>query len=235
MKRLSMLMALCALQIVAAPAYANSCQASAFNESNPLAAEAGWRSAFSHGSPTAVKVATSQARETEMQEQRQHMENEVLGKGMPGDTPPIEFYAADGVKMKYLHRTDGNSHVPTKIVLSNVGSSGLVSATMLLPVSGHTGAKNAQAWAKTDTYTLKTDVSLDKDGKKWANENYSDKGDPQPNLVYEAKSLDLVTAQDVQVQLVKDKMVRIMYYRSGSGGPAGYFDGRVVELLWDGT
>lgn len=213
----------------------NACQAQAFSQSNPLAKEASWRASYSHASPNGVEVPTSLAREAEMQKYDKLMKNTILGIGEKPDTPPIEFFAAEGVNMKYLNHTKGDTQFPTKIVLSNVGNGGLVKATVLVPVSGHTGVANAKAWAKTDTYTIKTDVSLDKDGKKFSSNSYSDKDEPQPNLVYEAKSLDVVTAQDIEVQLVKDKVVRIMYYRSGSGGPAGYFDGRVTELVWDGT
>jgi hypothetical protein len=202
--------------------------ASVFGEMVPKEGE--WRKDTTHPSAAGEFVKTSPAREKEIADRRKLMEDEVLGIGMPGDTPPIEFFAADGVTQTYLSHSKGD-HVITRIALSGVGASGTVKATLLVPVSGHTGAANARSWSKTDTYTVRHDVSTGaKDG--WTGSHY---GDSAPILVQDAKSLDLVTAQEIEVPLVKGKTVRLLYFRSGSGGPAGYYDGRVIELVWDGT
>jgi len=219
--------------ILAAPApaaLANGCMQQAFSDALP--AEASWRQAFSYD----AKVPTSAAREAELKRLYKPMEDLIMGrdKGHPSpDTPPVEFVAAEGVRMRYLNHTTGDSGIPTRIEVSNVGASGLLKGTILLPVSGHTGVANAQKWAKTDTYTLKYDVSKDQAGKTY--DNRIGEGGTELILVKDSKSLDLITSHDSEVKLVKDRIVRILYFRSGSGGPAGYFDGRVVELVWNGT
>jgi hypothetical protein len=216
----------------AASATASVLCASTFSGSYP--AEADWRKATTQIS--SEMSSTSAAREKEIAARQKKMEDEVLGQGAyagHGDTPPIELFAEDGVKMTFLSHTDGTSGVPTKIVLSNVGSSGVLRATMLVPVSGHTGAANARAWSTTDTFSLTTDVSQDKNGTQWGG-NHSESASEKP-LVTDVKSLGLVTSQEVSVQLSKDHVTRVLYYRSGSGGPGGYWDGRVIELVWDGT
>jgi hypothetical protein len=210
----------------AGPTLGTEC-ATAFSETS--SPEIAWRKSATHAET--VEAATSQKRENEIEKRSKLMENEVLGIGMPGDTPPLEFFSAEGVNERYIHHTDGNSHVPTRIVLSNVGPSGKVKGTVLLPVSGHTGAANAKAWAKTDTYTLHVETSKDQQGKSWGSYD----GANAPVIAQDAKSLDLVTSHEVELQLSKDHVVRITYFRSGSGGPGGYFDGRVLELVWDGT
>jgi hypothetical protein len=211
-------------------AEANACMAAAFSDPLPKGAE--WRGAFTHndGVPSSAK------REAEMRENHKEMSDQVLGVGEyrgHGDTPPMEFFAAEGVGAKFEFKTDGISGKPTRILLSNLGAEGLLRGTLLVPVSGHTGAANARAWSKTDTYTLKLDTSKDAAGKQW-NNSYSESG-PEAALVSGAKSLDIITAHDLNIQMAKGKGVRILYFRSGSGGPSGYFEGRVIELIWDGT
>lgn len=220
---------------------ANIC-ASSFNGQYPT--EAAARKATTVLSQTGGIAGTSTAREKEIADTTQEMQDEILAQGKyvgKNDTPPIEFFPRDGVSTKYLTHADGLNHETTRIVLSGVGSSGLVEGTLLAPVSGHTSPTDARKWSTTDSYDLTTDVSLDKDGKQW---NRASGGNAQVSsseqfLVQKQKSQGVVTAQELSVQLVKDRVVRIIYYRLGvnsyMGAPGGYFDGRVLELVWDGT
>jgi hypothetical protein len=86
------------------------------------------------------------------------------------------------------------------------------------------GLDNARKWAKTDKYFIGLqDLS---GGAK----------NPQMvNLVDKAQSKDMVTFQELEVQLVKGEPIRVLYWRDGSGGPWGYIEGRAWEFVWDGT
>jgi hypothetical protein len=105
-----------------------------------------------------------------------------------------------------------------RIAVSGLGSNGILAGTLLLPVSGHTGLADAKAWSTTDTYSVFCEDS---------------KGARQV-IAKDQKSLDYITAQELAVQLRPNEVYKLLYYRSGSGGPSGYADGRVLEIVWDG-
>ena len=58
--------------------------------------------------------------------------------------------------------------------------------------------------------------------------------DTRKRVLSAAKSLDYTTAQEISLSLKAGEVVSLSYYRSGSGGPSGYPDGRVIEIEWDG-
>jgi hypothetical protein len=226
---LSLFLVLLSLPLSQSSYAAQDC-ASVFGTTLPK--EGDWRKNNTHPAKGGGFVATSAQRETEMADRTKLMGDEVLGIGMHGDTPPIEFFVADGVTYQYVKHSQGTGGIVTRIAVSGLGASGVVKGTLLVPVSGHTGAVDAKNWSKTDTYTIRTDVSTDANGSSWTGSHY---GDSATVLVQDAKSLDLITAQELEVSLVKGRIVRLIYFRSGSGGPAGYYEGRVLELVWDGT
>ena len=88
----------------------------------------------------------------------------------------------------------------------------------MLPVSAHTGIANATKWAKTDTYS----IYLEANGKVVA------------TLANNVKSLDFITSQEISMNLQAGTVYQVTYHRSGSGGPGGFMEGRVLELVWDG-
>lgn len=144
---------------------------------------------------------------------------------MEGSTPCMEFYLARGVGENYLTQTGGyGSHTISKLEVSNLGGSGILQGTLLLPVSGHVGSTvternaNSQRWALTDTY----DITMTVNGQTSV-------------LVSGAKSLGIVTIQEISVPLLPGQTARIAYVRSGSAGPAGFEEGRLLDLVWDGT
>lgn len=106
-----------------------------------------------------------------------------------------------------------------RIEISGLPSSGELKGTLLLPVSGHTGIPNAEKWAKTDTYSVYLENA---------------QGQRLATLAENAKSQDMITFQEISAKIEAGKVYRLTYYRSGSGGPAGYPNGRIYEIIWDG-
>jgi len=172
-----------------------------------------WRESMTHMNHNGAAATTSQGRERTIKNQRQFMEDYIFSAK---DTPEMEFYPAQGTKTKII-RTYHNDTIPS-IEVSSLGSARELHGTMLLPVSGHVGTENALRWAKTDTYDIFLEGSRGK-----------------TPIVSQAKSLGLITAQEVILKLKKGELLRLTYYRSGSGGPSGYPSGRILEILWDGT
>lgn len=225
-----------ASMLLASQAYANTkCLQNALSGSP----ESAWRSATSYASNA---VASSVAREAAIKKEQTEMEDLILGRnGQPNDIPPITFFAAEGVKQTYKVRTTFNDGDPiTEIIVSNLGQSGILKGTLLVPVSGHVGLENAIAWSKSDTFQIAVDTTKD-GGKTWKDDSYdvNDNGiSNSPNLIYlanNAKSLGFVTKHDIEVKLEKNQPIRLVYFRSGSSGPAGYYNGRVMQITWDGN
>lgn len=194
-----------------------------------------WRVDLTHESQTGSISATSAAREKKIEEAKAWMENFIpnfRGDYGVGDIPPMIFVPAEGVHARYLDRSTGLNGVITRFAVSGLGKEGVIRGTFLLPVSGHQGNANARKWAKTDTYSLK----LDTNPKKEASTHHSWGGTGHETfLIKDAKSLDLVTAHEVEIELIKGVPVVVLYDRKGSAGPSGYVEGRVMEFIWDGT
>jgi hypothetical protein len=198
--------------------------------------EINWRASITHKDASGAYEKSSAAREAEIARIRQNIEDEILGHGAfvgKGDTPPIEFISEDGVKETYRSHSDGANHEMTVIEVSNMSpgakvEEGILKGTLLTPVSGHTRNLNdINEWAKNDTYTVRYEIS-DDSGTKFASA-YGDKGKA---LLHDVKSLGYVSANELNIPLVKGRVTRIYYFRSGSGGPSGYFDGRVIDFVW---
>lgn len=173
-----------------------------------------WRTANTHLTSDAEFVKTTAAREKKIKETGKNMELFILEDK---DVPEMEFFAEAGTKVKVVRHWRENK-IPY-IEVGGLGSSGLLRGSLLLPVSGHVGTENARKWAKTDTYQLFLEP---KQGKAWS-------------LVGKAKSLDLITLHEIELPLKKGEPMKLTYHRSGSGGPAGFPEGRIIEILWDGT
>lgn len=209
---------LCALCVAShALAAKKKCDPSLLSFLSPLSAstQAQWRSAQTHTTEN-HSAGTSAEREAKIRERKAFMEDYILNVG---DTPEMEFLGAEGTSVKLVRPFDDGGTI-AYIEVSGLGASGILSGTFLLPVSGHVGKKEALSWAKTDTYSLYVE---DAGGTRLA------------TLVADAKSLGLVTAQEAAIPLQANQLLKVTYYRSGSGGPRGYPSGRILEIKWDGT
>jgi len=181
-----------------------------------------WRAASSNLSPSGSMAKTDSKRERNIRSSKSSMEGAVLSTS----TPLMEYFVEAGVKSNLLLESGGyHSGEITKIQVSKIGSSGVLKLTLALPVSGHTGVENAKNWAKTDTYSI---VAVKPDPKNSYNNT------PLGTLVSNAKSLDIVTIQEVEVPLIKGETVRILYERSGSGS-GGFIEGRALDIFWSGN
>jgi len=180
-------------------------------------------------------VATSTDRETWLEASKTAMLKFLFNEV---DTPEMVFAAAEGVVSQAPTVALTNSLKNTiplnfttdpknqgyhydripRIAVSGLGSAGILGGTLLLPVSGHTGLADAKAWSKSDTYSI---FCEDPKGVRQV-------------IAKDQKSLDYVTAQELAVRLRLNEVYRLLYYRSGSGGPEGYSDGRILEIVWDG-
>lgn len=176
-------------------------------------------------------AASNHARETHIMQIRQTMEDEILGVKAyagHGDTPPIEFISEYGVNEQYVFHTIGNGPTQSIMKVSNVQKSaqageGFLNGTLMLPASGHTGAANARLYAASDTYSVTYSISSDAAGKQFSG--------AEKSLIKDTKSLGFVTLHEVSIPMIKGHVTRIFYYRSGSGGPGGYYDGRVIDFI----
>jgi hypothetical protein len=187
-----------------------------------LATAAAWRKAHTHSDPAGGASKTDAARETKIKQVAQGMEGFILGHH---DVPEMELIPEAGSPAKLVNDWHMNDRKNARFEFSGVGKAPVFKGTLLLPVSGHVGgsdaqkAANARKFSKTDTYQIELE---DGDGhRSW--------------LVPTTKSLDLVTMQDVSVTLKKGRTMKLLYHRSGSGGPGGFPTGRTIELYWDGT
>lgn len=174
-----------------------------------------WRSQITHMNTDKAFTDSSASREKEIRSSVVSMENTVL---VDEATPVMDYHFSENVDWDYVRQGgDYGTGIYPKVKVSGLGSSGKLPLTLILPVSGHTGAANARKWAKSDTYSIvMTSASNNKD------------------IVNDAKSLGVITLQEIIVPLKKNEVVTIMYDRSGSAGPGGFSEGRYLEIIWDG-
>jgi hypothetical protein len=214
----------------------SSCKVVFNGASTAQATAHAWRLRTTNLTKNGEAVPTSTAREAWLKSAQTAMEKFMTDEI---DTPEMVFAVAEGITsvaprvavdnklantipLNYTtNAADQGFHydVVPRIKVSGLGPSGMLMGTLLLPVSGHTGLADAKKWSKTDTYTIYLEDSR---GKKTA-------------LVTNARSLDYTTSQEIKAQLKVGEIAKLTYYRSGSGGPAGYSDGRVIEIEWDGN
>lgn len=182
-----------------------------------LPAAAQYRQGITHGFSDGTFLATTPARETHIQNSLIHQKEEHEGKlsktGAP-DTPPIIVVPIEGTSLKFTQPWEEYGDMHADITGTSV-QDGVLKATVLLPVSAH-GGLDAKTFAVTDTYDLSY---VDASGKKTV-------------LVPNAKSLDFVTINEVEIPLTDGKPVTLYYDRHGSGGPGGYSGGRILHLTW---
>jgi hypothetical protein len=202
-----------------------------------LSHEAGWRAGRTQPDASGGHAATSQDREAFLQKAEKAMIDFMFQRV---DTPEMVMVFKDGLKViapqeaytNALNNTIPLTYLPDaaqqgfhyeevpRVKVKGVGADGMVSATLLLPVSAHRSLANAKIWSKSDTYSIYLeDIN----------------GNRLDTLAKDVKSLDYITVQEVKFKLQKGQVVRISYYRSGSDGPRGYEEGRVYEIEWDGN
>jgi len=212
MKYFNFLLAIVAICVSTGNANANNCIANAFSSSP----EANWRSSATNASQSQSFSPTSEKREKTIKSKTKKMEKETLDDGVAAQMALIN---AEGMKQKVVFLSGGyGTHEVTKIQFSKLGPAGIFKGTLLLSVSGHTGEVNARKWATTDTYSI------------LAESNYLN-----TPIIKDAKSLGIVTLQEVEIPMKAGETIRILYDRSGSAGPHGYIEERALDLVWDGT
>ena len=200
------LMAIAPLSAISAP---KKCSTELTEDITQLA----WRNQITHSLPGDSFSPTDAVRESMLKKTRQDMEDFIFGHT---DVPEMEFFPATGV-IENKTATWQSGKMPA-ITVGGLGKSQVLKGSLLLPVSGHCGAENARQWATTDTYSIFLVV-----GRK------------RQALVKDVKSLGVVTIQELSIPFVGGEPVKIEYHRSGSGGPAGFPGGRILEMTWDGT
>ncbi|MES2966149.1 MAG: hypothetical protein V4760_19880 [Bdellovibrionota bacterium] len=191
-----------------------------FDPSKPqVPREAAWRASSTQG----ALYATSSAREADIMSRQKWQLSMIDGTMLGhGDTPPMSFVAAKGEAALEVVRSNGLHGKFTRFEVKTSAANPSVKGTLLLPVSGHVGLESATDWAKTDTFTIVAQVGQ------------GPKGDQFPSLsggtvlAKDVKSLDFVTKLEIEIPLSTNQQVRLLYYRSGSGGPGGYMEGRVM-------
>lgn len=181
--------------------------------------DAHWRNAVTHPLPDKTSWKSDATREAEIKRQMKHQTDEHNGVyGGHPNTPPLVIVPVSGTAVRFTKAWQEYSNMVAEVTGTTV-QDGILRATVLLPVSAHTGLVDAKKWAKSDTYTL----------------SWQDKNGKITPIVKDAKSLDMITLHDIEVPLVDGEKVTLMYERSGSGGVSGYAGGRAVELTWRKT
>lgn len=173
-----------------------------------------WRESITNGKKFAI--ATSVKREREIRAQVKELHDIVINEDA---TPSMVFVPADGVKLTPVVESGGyGSGIIPRYRVHSTG--GVLSGTLLLPVSGHLGNTNARQWAKSDTYEIIAN------GSPFSNDNVTE-GVKQ-------KSLGIITLQNLHLPLIPGIVLRLSYNRSGSAGPGGFSEGRNIEFIWSG-
>jgi hypothetical protein len=219
--------------LIAQTAHAEVCGGAAFSAQLPK--EADWRKDRTNPSQSGEFAATSAAREKQIERTIVGMEDFILnfkGDYGTGDIPWMRFIPAEGTDFSYITQSNGLNGSITRVAVRNAGNPPVIRGSLLLPVSGHNGNDNARKWAKTDHYV----VNIDTNRKNTPSTHHSYGHDNKMKALFgDAKSLDLVTVQDVEIALIPNVPVVVTYYRKGSAGVEGYIEGRVMEFIWDGT
>lgn len=173
-----------------------------------------WRESITNGRK--FDISTSVKREREIRKQVKELHDIVINEAA---TPSMVFVPADGVRLTPIIESGGygSGIIPRYRVHS---SDGVLSGTLLLPVSGHLGKTKARKWAKSDTYEIIAD------GFAFSKDNVSE-GVKQ-------NSLGIITLQNIHLPLISGTVLRLSYNRSGSAGPGGFSEGRNIEFIWEG-
>lgn len=171
-----------------------------------------WRQAATN-QIVGVEVKSNASRESEIRKAQRSMVKDITKEDT---TPGMEVFPASDADADYSTNVSpfggGGGSTINHIIYKNVDQTG-ARLTMALPVSGHVGLDNAKKWSTTDTYKI-----------------WMQKPDGSRTVLVESKSLDFVTFQDIVVPIKKGESVRLLYDRSGSAGPAGFPDGRTIDI-----
>lgn len=196
-------------------------------------AQSNWRGGFTQMQNKTSIARTSSERERVLQSNVQYMADFI--EKTVKDTPPMVFFAEAGLRQSVLVPFTYPTGKTPRIKVTGV-SGNVLRGTLLLPVSGHTGAANARQWAKTDRFDVTVaygPVSPDSGGY------YSYNSQRESHLVRNVLSLDLVTALEVEIPLKQMgpnqyAPVTLYYYRLGvgnsMGAPGGYYEGRAIGI-----
>ena len=174
-----------------------------------------WRKSLTNPAGDGSFSHTDKAREEEIKDDVENLKETVLDE----ETTPFIHLHQSGKANLVDELEDDSSKAPRFRVSGLKESGGILRGTLLLPVSGHTGKANALKWAKTDTYDLV--IESPSQGTQY--------------LARNAKSQDVITAHEIELKLKKGEKVTLKYIRSGSLGPSGFHEGRVMEFVWDGN
>ncbi len=130
-------------------------------------------------------------------------------------TPPMYLVANnDSVHFVQTRQSNYEKDITHAFDVSNLGASGVLDVTALLPVSAHTG--QAEQFAKTNQYNM---VIRHADGTV--------------ETLAKTPSTGLVTEKTLSIHL-KPGRTLLQFWAEGSGGVGGYRAGREIELNWDG-
>lgn len=172
---------------------------------------AGWRARLTRVNASKQLSRTSFEREEYIFDLAREMRESISESA----TPVMEFIQEEGVLFAELQAVD--QHTPFRVKVRGLADDGILRGTLILPVSAHTGLKDALVWAGTDLYQLEVSVG----------------NGPRVPLVKNSESLGEMTFHEVEIPLKKGEIVKIYYYRNGSGGPMGFAGGRIIEFLWE--
>ena len=185
---------------------------------NPNKKEAKDYMSLTNPSQSGTVMRTNTARERALKDYALMIKKEVLIND--AQAIGMEFLPEVGVRMRYLRNAgDYESHQIAMVQIGNLGPTGVLRATMGLPVSGRYGQEKTLEWANTDLYEIYLQAP---NGQK-------------QTLISRAPSRTVITVQEIEIPLVKDTPMTILYNRLGSAGPLGFPEGRTMILLWDGT
>lgn len=198
-----------------------------------------WRSTYTNSNQSGGVSATNPAREKEILGKIDYLLEGILDEDATGE---MSIIPEAGVTKSILRPSgDYGSHVTEIMGVSGLGPSGILRATIVVPVSGHLGEKLAREWAAKDTYAIevrsKTPIQsqlVKTDAPFIDRATGAKSGYPSQALIHGALSQGLVTLQEVEIPLIPNQPVTVMYNRQGSAGPAGYPEGRIIDIVWDG-
>ena len=233
MKKLKLgLVVLCSLMMLSSVAYADpslNCGSVFSAKLRGFPGEAEWRSDVTYAlGSTGEVVATNESREKKIKALYNATEietdNESTAAGM-------EFFPAAGArKYTLIERGDYGTHISPRYKISGLGAKRNLDATFLVAVSGHNEASTNpqifEKWIKEDRLNI-----------KW------ESGTETRPLISNVISRGIVTIVEARIPLIKGEVVKLVYNRgpaaesenSMAGAGHAYPEGRIIELVWDGT
>ncbi len=226
--------ALAAAMIFGGPAFA-----ARTSQGQAQSSTAGWKAARASGGAALVGSRPAGKLTAKAKEMVDEMIDSILnykhkGSKEKGDTPPLELMPMQStVKLRVPkgHKPDFENYTAagkhTIYNVSGVGKDGIVPFFALMPASGHVNetvagkylTKNdtARYYAKTNVYNIEVEHP---DGRIEYIDGIKAGG-------------ALVKAHELNIKLTAGSTF-VRFYPTATG-IGGYYNGRVVELRWDGT